>query len=62
MPVRLQEVRRERTDHVTVTRPDRAEQLRVDYGRVLNDTASVGVLLRVLSRAFPEHERRVNCT
>ena len=24
---------------------------RVDYGRVLNDTPSVGVLLRVLSRA-----------
>ena len=25
-------------------------QIRVDYGRVLNDTPSVGVLLRVLSR------------
>ena len=26
-------------------------EIRVDYGRVLNDTPSVGVLLRVLSRA-----------
>ena len=29
---------------------ERNDLLRVDYGRVLNDTPSVGVLIRVLSR------------